>query len=63
MIRNEIENLIFRVKILHPLNDDFLKRFTDYNFYSEKDYDMKANKEFMTRILAYLESTNSISMR
>ncbi len=58
MIRNEIENLIYRVKFLHPLNDDYLKRYTDYGFYEKNEYDIKTDKAFMKQLLIYLEGTN-----
>jgi hypothetical protein len=38
MIRSEIENLTFRMKILTKLPPDYLKRTTDYYYYQNNPY-------------------------
>jgi excinuclease UvrABC nuclease subunit len=33
MVRNEIENLTFRMKILSKMTPHYTQRMTDYNYY------------------------------
>jgi len=55
MVRNEIENLGFRVRLLNPLNDDYFQRYTNFTFYENKKFDVEANKHFRGYIMRYLD--------
>lgn len=41
MIRNEIENVTFEVKLLMKVTPDFKQKFTEYDYYKKSVYNMK----------------------
>ena len=41
MIRNEIENVFFKVKLFYKLDNDFKNRFMNFNFTKKQVYDEK----------------------
>ncbi|CDW84058.1 UNKNOWN [Stylonychia lemnae] len=44
MIRNEVENVFFRLKFFHKINEDFKNRLLNYNYVNENIYDPAKEK-------------------
>ncbi len=45
MIRNEIENGFFLMKFIVKLEETYIGRFTNFNYFKENKYDMELDKK------------------
>lgn len=60
MIRNEIENLTFKCKLLSVVKGNYLKRCTDYNYYEKNKYEGKGERKWLENMIDLMDSNKQI---
>ncbi|CDW86982.1 UNKNOWN [Stylonychia lemnae] len=64
MIRNEVENGLFHFKFLVKINEEYLQRFSDYDYHKNKEYDFELEKKkvnFYVNLL--VQASQKITLR
>ena len=59
MIRNEIENVTFKMKFLLSINKLYKERLTDYYYYEKNPYSFEFDKKYLWDLTKYLAWQNS----
>ncbi|CDW89347.1 UNKNOWN [Stylonychia lemnae] len=64
MIRNEVENVFFKIKFFTKINNDAKKKLLDYNFVRERTYDVKKERQmYQQNLKLFIQESNKQTLK